>query len=392
MLPARCWVVQHTIQQCTLCLLLVVASQTAIAARLPVIQHLYVALSTNAHRVPATSDLRVKTGASITGWLVVEAHYRGKTVYFSDAPQVRHRGKRRNTEVWSADAFGPMALQVFKVEPVIPASGLYDNTGTLDHTVDVDAQTHHPGGWHWCPIEYVETEVGDPTAHWSFRLNSQPSVGPRQHDYGTMRYSIRVMWRKQTYWSAGKAHRDKSGVLPGVTTVRVRRDNTAVGYMTELMNVPYVYGSSSPTGKLRDHQTERAVGADCADLIVYGWRRAGQNIGYTWSQGLKSHTYLTARVTDLVDGRYQQSLGRSPRFGHEVQVGDIILWRRHVAVIVEVDETGVLTPQTKILHTLSEAPQLTTLSHIGFGFDAPPFDIRRPRWKRKRRVSKVHSR
>jgi len=241
----------------------------------------------------------------------------------------------------------------------------------------------HPQKWHWCPISYTETVVARSSKNWTVALDTKPTKGEGHTDLGTMRYVAKAEWKGHTYWSAGKDYRDKTGVRPGIAMVRVRRDNSEVGYMTELMNVPYVYGSSSSSGKLSDHQTERAVGADCADLIVYGWRRAGRKIKYTWSQGLKAYTRRTAHVHSLVSERYRKGDGSAIEFGRDIRVGDIILWNRHVAVIASVDPSGFLTPNTPILHTIMETPSLTKLSDVGFGFSAPPFQIRRPRWRKK---------
>ena len=147
--------------------------------------------------------------------------------------------------------------------------------------------------------------------------------------------------------------------------------------MTELMNVPYVYGSASTTGHDRHHQAERATGTDCADLIVYGWRRAGHKIKYTWSQGLKAHTRRMSNASYFSDKRYRNHEGKRIEFGKEIEVGDILLWGRHVAVITETDASNFLTQDTMILHTIWGSPAIVPLKQIGFGFDKIDFEIRR---------------
>ena len=226
----------------------------ALAERPPDIKRLYVALSDGVSAVPSTSELRVLAGSKIIGWLVVEAVDRGRTRFFSDAPSVNVRGRRYRTRPWPKKRLGPLDVQLYKVEPVIPQQSIYDNTGKMEHAWHPELRAEHPDRWHWCSIDYEETAVGQSGDAWSWTLTSKPTSGVAFQDYGTMRYAARVIWRGHTYWTLGKEHRDKSGLMPGLATVRVRRDNTAVGYMTELMNVPYVYGSSTTTGKLRDHQ------------------------------------------------------------------------------------------------------------------------------------------
>jgi cell wall-associated NlpC family hydrolase len=323
------------------------------------------------------------SGKTLRGWLVLETRWKGKTVYFSDAPKIKQKRRIIRAKKWPSHTFGEIAIHIAKLEPEIPNQGIYDNTGRMEPYWHPEERKDHPKKWHWCPIQYQETMVGRESNKWRHQLDTKPTTSKYHRDLGTMRYVARVTWKQRRYWSPGKNHRDKGGVRPGIATVRVRRDNSAVGYMTELMNVPYVYGSSSTSGRLADHQTERAVGADCADLIVYGWRRAGRKIDYTWSQGLKSHTRRTAHVAQLLEGRYREQNGLPIKFGQDIQVGDIILWNRHVAVVASADSSGYLTPNTEILHTIMETPKLTKLANVGFGFDTPPFQIRRPRWKKQ---------
>ena len=69
------------------------------------------------------------------------------------------------------------------------------------------------------------------------------------------------------------------------------------------------------------------------------------------------------------------------KFGRDVEVGDILLWKGHVAVVAAKDPTGYLTPNTQIVHTVQESAALIPFKEIGFSFDSPPFDVRRFRWQ-----------
>jgi hypothetical protein len=263
-----------------------------------------------------------------------------------------------------------------------PKGGIYDNTGKLEVWWHPERQETHPPGWHWCPIDYAETDTGWGSV-WSKQVTSRPTTTPDRYDgLGTMRFAAQLDYRGKSYRSKGLEHRDKAGLKRGVATLQVRMDDTPVGYMTELINVPYVYGSHTPTGRIADHQAERAVGADCADLIVYGWRRAGRRINYTWTQGLKKLTRIRAVAATVSQGFYRKADGSPIAFGKDVRVSDILLWGRHVAAIAKRDPSGFLTPDTQILHTITGSPAMGPLKEIGFGFDSMSFEVRRPKWTR----------
>lgn len=333
----------------------------------------------------STREVRVKRGTDVRLYAVVEAIVDGKRRTFSRAKDLR-RGRRKvkGVKAWPR-ALGALKLTWYKLEADPISDGIYDNTGTMERGWHPEARKSHPERWHWCSIDYVETKTKWGNV-WSHRADAKPTTTPNYGGLGTMRFVLRVEHRGKVVFTRGRAHKDRSGLKRGIATVRFRRDDSSVGYMTELMNVPYVFGSSSTSGRARDHQTERAVGADCADLVVYGWRRQGRKKQkYTWTGGLKSLSRRRARVSDLVANRYRTADGRPIKFGRDIQAGDMLLWSGHVAVISAKDPTGYLTPETEILHTVIEVPALVPLKQIGFSFDQPPFDIRRARWEKTRK-------
>jgi hypothetical protein len=293
------------------------------------------------------------------------------------------KGKRsvRHIERWPAGVQGP-TIQFLRLE-ADPKGGIYDNTGKLETWWHPERADTHPESWHWCPIDYAESDTGWGSV-WSHLVSARPTKTPDKYNgLGTMRFVATVNYRGKHYRSKGLEDRDKGGLKRGIATIRIRMDDTPVGYMTELINVPYVYGSHTTTGRISDHQTERAVGADCADLIVYGWRRSGRRgITYTWTQGLKKLTRLQATAASVSGGLYRDQQGQPIRFGSRVRPNDILLWRRHVAVVVSTDKKGFLTPQTTILHTLTGSPMMGPLKDIGFGFHTMAFEVRRPNWMR----------
>jgi len=328
--------------------------------------------------VPSDKEVRVVLGTDVTLFLVVEARVDGKKRWFTDAPRLRKRGRRirgRWIQAWPDD-YPPIHIQWKTVEPSL-SLGIYDNTGTFGTEPHAPKHPTHPSRWHWCPITYKEHSLTLGSG-WTHPANARPHESPdRYSGLGTMRYGASIRMGEQRVNTPGRDNRTRAGIHESVATVRFRKDNSFVGYMTELMNVPYVYGSASPSGKDRDHQSEKATGADCADLIVYGWRRGGKRLKYTWSQGLKSYTKKMKNVSYMTDGSYRTEGGNLIEFGDAIRAGDILLWGRHVAIVVEKDPKNVLTKDTKILHTVWGSPEIVPLRKIGYGFDKTDFEIRR---------------
>jgi len=90
---------------------------------------------------------------------------------------------------------------------------------------------------------------------------------------GTMRYKVEVTLADgRVLASPGARAVDRYGILPSVHRVSLRRDDTILGHLTAYFLVPEVFGSAGPG---RNHQTERFVGADCADVLTGAVRRAG---------------------------------------------------------------------------------------------------------------------
>jgi hypothetical protein len=57
----------------------------------------------------------------------------------------------------------------------------------------------------------------------------------------------------------------------------VRRDDTYVGYVSELIGVPFVFWPKKTT---LGHQTDLRLAADCVATVVYGKRRMGNTVYY----------------------------------------------------------------------------------------------------------------
>lgn len=60
--------------------------------------------------------------------------------------------------------------------------------------------------------------------------------------------------------------------------ISVREADSYIGYITELLNVPFLLGPKNITSI--GHQADLKIGIDCAELAIYGRRRMGHKIPY----------------------------------------------------------------------------------------------------------------
>jgi hypothetical protein len=153
--------------------------------------------------------------------------------------------------------------------------------------------------------------------------------------------------------------------------VSIRRDDTYLGYLTEMFNQPYIWASGGTSDA--QHQSERLEGSDCADFLVYGQRRMGAKHAYTWTGGLPKITKLLAAGERGADGIYRDAKGKPLPF---TQPGDLVLFPRHVgALAVDRGELGILDDQDLMMHTLFDSPKEQAIADSGYA--DKPVELRR---------------
>jgi hypothetical protein len=276
-------------------------------------------------------------------------------VVYSDAPSLSLHGKRVTALPL---ARGPRVELVWN--RVEPAAKSYSNG---------DGPT-----FHFEPIEYRATAIAKATGG-SLVPDVRPTLTPDHgNGVGTMRYQIVVHQDDRTITSPGpdaRRGRGSGGLTDDVFRVSIRRDDTYLGYLTEMYGQPYVWASAGLSDAT--HQSERLEGADCADFVVYGARRAGSRFAYTWTGGLPEITKLLAAGTRGDDGIYRDKRGRPLPFTRK---GDLILFPRHVAALVEDRGTiGVLDDQDIVVHALWDTPKEVPLADTGYA--DTPVELRR---------------
>lgn len=108
-------------------------------------------------------------------------------------------------------------------------------------------------------------------------------------------------------------------------SLAVRSDDSYVGYLDELLGVPFVFAPAWIEG---GHQTDQGLATDCVALVVYGQRRLGRRVPYV----------SPYRLYELLE----------PARG-AARVGDVLHWGWQTAVLAEdtpplgrIDGTDVL--------------------------------------------------
>ena len=285
---------------------------------------------------------------------------RSGDTYYSDAPSPSLGGKR-------------IAVQPIAHGPVIQLawSRIEPTAANLSNTAS--------GTFRFEPIEYRATPIGssidDASARTWIHVDVRPTLTIDHGDgVGTMRYQLAVTQGDRTLMTPGpeaRRGRGSGGLTDAVMRVSIRRNDSYLGFLTEMYGQPYVWASAGLSDA--SHQSERLEGSDCADLMVYGARRMGKHVAYTWTGGLPNITKLIASGTRDEHGVYRDGSGKALPYTQE---GDLVLFPRHVgALAADKGEKGVLDDQDLMLHTLFDSPKEQPIKDSGYA--QYPVEIRR---------------
>ena len=247
-------------------------------------------------------------------------------VWVTRAPALVLGGRRVKVVSPEAAGLDGAALRWSTVEPV-PAHVGADGVPEPYSNAQLGGQNH--GAWKgYDQLGYFETVLGDfAQGGWTRAGSARP---PRPADdtwdgMGTMRFKVELRVGDRLLASAGAEATDQRGLLGRVARVTVRWDDSFLGWLSSYFMVPEVFGSAGPG---RDHQTDRYVGADCADVLVGALRASGSKVDYTSAAGL---TRLTRHVAGpfAADARGVLSAVATGKQVASVAVaaGDIVLIR-----------------------------------------------------------------
>ncbi|WP_299624545.1 hypothetical protein [uncultured Tenacibaculum sp.] len=114
-------------------------------------------------------------------------------------------------------------------------------------------------------IDYEVSEVQNKSESKILNLSN---LSPGTYYYGRFKNS------KSKIKSNKPIHFESESIIQ----IIVRRDNSYTGILTELLNLPFII----PPKTIPDygHQTDLAIGSDCAELAIYGRRQLGHKIPY----------------------------------------------------------------------------------------------------------------
>lgn len=306
----------------------------------------------------ATPDAKhVRQDQTVRLVVAIEAEIDGRRSLFADVARVDRGDGARTATPWPAGV--PLTVDWFKVEPTAP---WVDN---------------EKGGFHWEEIPYAETPwPADPPVAMSRDADPTGTVLSGAKGLGTMAYRVAVSAGNRTLATPGREARYRGGLSPAVHRVFVRRDDTFLGQLTALFHTPYVWASAGDGPK---HQAERGIGADCADFIAYGLRRTGRNIEYGSTYDVPAwggNEPIASAATRGSDGRFLDAKGLPVPVGEAgVRPGDLLLFRRHVAALVE-DRAprGWLDANDVLIHTAWAPPAEESFAESA-RWTSPPFTV-----------------
>lgn len=293
----------------------------------------------------------------VTLYAVLIARRDGKRVVYSDAPKLVLAGVRVAAQPLASAPAATLAWN--KIEPAVASLTNGDT----------------PQEFHFAAIDYRATAIASAANKGALAADVHPTLTPDHGaGVGTMRYQVVAHQGDRAIASPGpeaRRGRGSGGLTDAVLRVSIRRDDSYLGYLTELFGQPYIWASAGLTDAT--HESERLEGADCADFVVYGRRRMGKNVAYTWTGGLPSITRLLSAGTRGRDGIYRDARGQPLPFPH---AGDLVLFPRHVGVVtVDRGTQGVLDDQDLMMHALFDTPKEQPIADSGYADE--PVELRR---------------
>ena len=292
---------------------------------------------------------RVRIDQPVTLYAVVEARDGDQDQVYSDAPLKMGRGVL-SSSLWPAAC--PLAFTWYKVEAEAES---YSNPGSEPTATISYAQTQWAQGWS------VVADVHPTLMHDDFQ--------DVQLGQGVMRYMVTARTEDAEVQSPGKECRESGAICRAVHAVSYRPDDSYIGYLHELFNTPYIYGSKRIKG---GHQSDLLVGSDCADFAVYGKRRQIGKSGYdyTYTGGLRKLAGKRWSVDLDSEGYYQTNNKERLTFGPEGEIrpGNLINFEEgHVGVLYQDDGDGLLDTGDLIMHTLFREPEIVSIAHCRWG-------------------------
>lgn len=148
-----------------------------------------------------------------------------------------------------------------------------------------------------------------------------------------------------------------SGWMPAATVeIRIRTADGFRGALSECMGMPYVFGIA---GVARHDLTgvETGWGSDCANLLIYAWRRNG--IPLAWGDPGRLRRQLEVRAAAIT------TTTGTPVSQEEIHRGVAIDFGQHAAAIWEDrPPLGIVDGGDLVMHHLGGRPEIVTLGTL----------------------------
>jgi len=146
-----------------------------------------------------------------------------------------------------------------------------------------------------------------------------------------------------------------------VLTVSRYRDDSYVGKLSQIFNLPYVYGSSSICNE-RGVGPHALCGADCSNFLIYGFRELGYDIDYMGPRQLKGNCSTIYTATNIKDGIFYAGNDRIVIDNNMVAAGLLLHYGSHVVALYE-DKIpkNILDLNDLIIHQLGGYPEIISL-------------------------------
>lgn len=290
-------------------------------------------------RTQLASVVDAKLGEEVEIFVVMPGTLDGRPVQFSED------GSPGRVS-WSGSGCPKLRVAFQRVEPRMQHTITKAPNGELK--VYANSVIFGPSHGKWLgydQLEYFETPLpaspADPGAARLLVRDARPTTPaaarPVGHEgLGTMRLAATVALGATTLQTPGVGDVAAGLISDRVFRYSFRQGDGFLGWLTAFYNVPYLFGSA---GEGSRNQTERLLGADCADILVGALRRAGRrDLHYTNVGGVIDALGRSAGPT-LVAACPSQAPGQDAsailascqsrsdpplRFGKDVQPGDIL--------------------------------------------------------------------
>lgn len=248
--------------------------------------------------------------------------------WYSDAPEVRVRRRRITPKPLSE--LGDVEVIWSLIEPrQHHVDTPPPNLGNPAYSNSVLFGSQHGKWLGHDTLEYTSTPL--PQRGGTLTLTQATPTDPKlavNAGLGSVRYAVRIVSAVGVFESPGIEAMQRGGIRDTVRRISFRDGDDAVGWLTSFFNVPNVFGSA---GVGRRHQTHLHQGADCADVLVGAWRKAGVKMPYTSVAGLyRSADVITPKLLSLPEGLFEiDGEERGPpatyAFGKDVRRGDVVV-------------------------------------------------------------------